>query len=301
MKKSARISTMETKMFDMTLPMGSLNSYIYRVNQIPMLSAEEEHSLAVKFHTTGDLNAARQLVLTHLRLVVRVAQGYLGYGLSQADLIQEGTIGLMKAVKRFDPARGVRLVTFALHWIRAEIHEFILRNWRMVKIATTKAQRKLFFNLRKATRDLHWLNNAETSAVAKNLKVTPEDVRTMETRLSGSDLSFDGAPEEEGDAITAPANYLEDKRFDPALTLEKQNLQEQNSAALKEGLLNLDERSRDIIEQHWLKEGNKATLHTLAAKYHISPERVRQLELVAFAKLKLVVTHLTLTSRFLYT
>lgn len=282
---------METKTCDLALPIGSLNSYIYRVNQIPMLSAEEEHALAVKFHTVGDLNAARRLVLAHLRLVVRVAQGYLGYGLPQADLIQEGTIGLMKAVKRFDPERGVRLVTFAIHWIRAEIHEFILRNWRMVKIATTKAQRKLFFNLRKATRDLHWLNSAETATVAKNLKVTPEDVRTMETRLSGADLSFDGTPEEEGADLTVPANYLEDKRFDPAVMLENQNWQEQNNASLKHALLKLDERSRDIIAERWLKEGNKATLQMLAVKYHISPERVRQLEQAAFTKLKLAVAH----------
>lgn len=282
---------METKTSDVALPIGSLNSYIYRVNQIPMLSAEEEHSLTVKFHTTGDLHAARKLVLTHLRLVVKVAQGYLGYGLPQADLIQEGTIGLMKAVKRFDPERGVRLVTFALHWIRAEIHEFILRNWRLVKIATTKAQRKLFFNLRKATRDLHWLNHDETAAVAKNLNVTTKDVRTMEMRLSGADISFDGAAEEEGETIAAPANYLEDKRFDPALMLENQNWQEQNDATLKKALLELDERSRDIIVERWLKDENKVTLHTLATKYNISPERIRQLEQAAFAKLKLAVAH----------
>lgn len=282
---------MSTKAFDVALPIGSLNSYIYRVNQIPMLCAEEERSLSVKYRDAGDLEAARQLVLAHLRFVVRVAQGYLGYGLAQADLIQEGTVGLMKAVKRFDPEHGVRLVTFAVHWIRAEIHEFILRNWRMVKIATTKAQRKLFFNLRKATRDLHWLSNDETNAVAENLSVTPSDVRTMESRLSGADISFDSTSEEEGDDITAPANYLEDKCFDPALILESQNWQEQNSSVLKKVLLDLDERSRDIVEQRWLGEEKKATLHELAAKYHISPERVRQLEQTALAKLKMAIAH----------
>ena len=274
---------------DITLPAGSLGSYIYRVNQIPMLSAEEECSFAVKFREHGDLNAARQLVLSHLRFVVHVAQGYFGYGLAQADLIQEGTVGLMKAVKRFDPGRGVRLVTFSVHWIRAEIHEFILRNWRIVKIATTKAQRKLFFNLRKATKRLHWLSNNEAAVVAKDLKVTTEDVRNMESRLSSPDVSFDASSDENEDDVSAPVNYLADKDFDPALALETQNLNEHDHDALQKALLTLDERSRDILTQRWLAEENKATLHELAEKYRVSAERVRQLEQAALAKLKLTL------------
>jgi len=271
---------------DLALSTGSLNSYIYRVNQIPLLSAEEERALAAKFREKGDLNAARQLVLSHLRFVVHVAQGYLGYGLALADLIQEGTVGLMKAVKRFIPERGVRLVTFAVHWIRAEIHEFILRNWRIVKIATTKAQRKLFFNLRKATKHLGWLNNKEATAVAKDLHVATSDVRDMESRFSNADLSFDATPDEDEENFTAPVNYLEDKSLNPETKLEAQNLHEHDHELLQKGLATLDERSRDILKNRWLKEENSATLQDLATKYQVSAERIRQLEQAALAKLR---------------
>lgn len=277
---------------DMALPLGTLDAYISWANRLPMLSLEEEQSLAKRLQETGDLDAARQLVLAHLRFVVRIARGYSGYGLSQADLIQEGNIGLMKAVKRFDPTVGVRLVSFAVHWIKAEIHEFILRNWRIVKVATTKAQRKLFFNLRKATKNLLWLSNKEAQTLAADLDVSIKDVRNMEMRIHGQDHSFD-APLSDDDEKTAPAHYLEDPRYDPASQLENQEWLDSRQQGLVQALTQLDERSQDILQQRWLAE-DKATLHDLAAKYQVSAERIRQLEKNAMNKLKSALQEYTL-------
>jgi RNA polymerase sigma-32 factor len=272
---------------NLALPIGSLDAYITRVNQIPMLTADEEVSLARNFRSDADLEAAKKLVLSHLRFVVSVARGYAGYGLQQGDLIQEGNIGLMKAVKRFNPEMGVRLVSFAVHWIKAEMHEFILRNWRIVKIATTKAQRKLFFNLRKATKRLGWFSNEEISTVAKNLNVSEADVRKMEARMSSYDESFDIDPEQEDNY--APAMFLEDNRYNPSNQLEASDWQETNDSKLHEGLAQLDARSQDILKQRWLS-AEKTTLEDLAAKYNISAERVRQLEKNAMDKLKTSLT-----------
>lgn len=268
---------------ELAVPLGSLNAYIQWVNQIPQLTAEEELELANKFQQHGDLEAARRLILTHLRFVVRVTRNYLGYGLSQADLIQEGNIGLMKAVKRFDPKVGVRLVTFAIHWIKAEIHEFILRNWRIVKVATTKAQRKLFFNLRKLSKHVGWLSNKEVQEIADDLKVSPKDVYTMETRLGNSDESLEISSEDE--EWKAPINYLEDNRFNPETTIESNDFTKNRESHLKSALMLLDGRGQDIIKQRWLVE-KKATLHELAAKYKVSAERIRQLEQQAMTKIK---------------
>jgi RNA polymerase sigma-32 factor len=271
-------------------PIGSLDAYIYWVNQIPMLSAEEEKALAFKFQCDGDLNAARKLIMSHLRFVVSVARKYMGYGLSHADLIQEGSIGLMKAVKRYDPAMGVRLVSFAVHWIKAEIHEFVLRNWRIVKIATTKAQRKLFFNLRQATKRLNWLSTGEIQAVAKKLNVNPKEVSTMESRLSGVDIPFEVLNEdgENDENSNDPANYLEATDMDPAMVLENSNWLEAREQNLSQALTALDMRSKDILQSRWLSD-KKKTLFELAEKYHISQERVRQLEQNALQKLKVLL------------
>lgn len=269
------------------LPIGSLDAYIHRVNQIPMLTAEEEYNYALRFHTQEDLEGARQLVLAHLRYVVRVARGYLGYGLPLNDLIQEGNVGLMKAVKRFDPKMGVRLVSFAIHWIKAEIHEYVLRNWRIVKIATTKAQRKLFFNLRQMkTRVGHWLTKEEVDYVAKDLGVSPEDVLVMEQRLSASDASYDAFTSDDDDeSLKAPVHYLHDPHNDPAHLIEKETSGELGREQLFHALEHLDERSQDILQQRWLAE-DKATLQDLADKYGVSAERVRQLEKNAMKKLR---------------
>jgi RNA polymerase sigma-32 factor len=269
---------------------GSLENYISTVKHFPMLTAAEELDLATRFHRDNDLDAARGLVLSHLRVVVSVARGYSGYGLPQADLIQEGNIGLMKAVKRYDPDRGVRLVSFALHWIRAEIHEFILRNWRIVKVATTKAQRKLFFNLRSAKKRLGWMNREEIDAVAEDLGVKPETVLEMESRLSGQDLCFDPAVNEDDDETRhyAPAAYLSDAAADPALRLELDDWHDRNTGNLRMALAQLDERSRVIVESRWLAE-SKTTLHELAARFDVSAERIRQLEKNAIGKLKKVM------------
>ena len=272
----------------MTMPIalnaGSLESYFQSVNKIPMLSAEEEHLLAVRYNEDGDLEAARQLVMSHLRFVVKVARGYSGYGLPQADLIQEGSVGLMKAVKRFDPTVGVRLVSFAVHWIRAEMHEYILRNWKIVKIATTKAQRKLFFKLRSSKKRLAWLNKEEVDSVAKDLGVKPQEVIEMEKRLSSYDTSFD-APESYDDAPSfSPAAYLEDKRQSPEEQLETTQLEGIQLEALSTAVEKLDERSQDIINKRWLSE-KKQTLHQLADEYGVSAERIRQLEKSAFKKM----------------
>jgi len=271
----------------LALPVGSLDSYVQSVNKIPLLSLEEEQALARRFRESDDIEAARQLVLSHLRFVVRVARGYSGYGLLQADLIQEGNIGLMKAVKRFDPDVGVRLVSFAVHWVRAEMHEFILRNWRIVKVATTKSQRKLFFNLRSAKKRLGWLNQEEVNAVAEDLGVTAADVLKMEQRLSAHDASFDGplSDDSESDSF-APAGYLENSSPDPEQSAETQQTEELEKQGLYTALEKLDERSQNIIKSRWLAE-KKATLHELAAEYGVSAERIRQLEQNAMKKMKL--------------
>ena len=271
----------------MNLPVGNLDAYIQRANQIPMLTAEEEYHYAQRTQNDGDLESARRLVLAHLRYVVRVARGYLGYGLALGDLIQEGNVGLMKAVKRFDPTIGVRLVSFAVHWIKAEIHEFVLRNWRIVKVATTKAQRKLFFNLRQMKSRLGWSTAAEVQAIAKDLSVSPEEVTRMEQRLNAHDSSFDTPVDESNEQSLAfsPANYLADENSDPAKLFEQESSQGRGREQLALAFQTLDDRSKDILQQRWLSD-NKATLHDLAAKYNVSAERVRQLEKNAMKALR---------------
>jgi len=266
-------------------PVGSLDSYIDRVSQIPVLTKDNEVALAVRFRSEGDLDAARELVLSHLRFVVHIARGYLGYGLPMGDLVQEGNVGLMKAVKRFDPDVGVRLVSFAVHWIRAEIHEYVLRNWRLVKVATTKSQRKLFFNLRKMKKNLTWLSESETAAVARDLGVDVRDVREMEQRLSARDMSFDPTPESDEDETYSPAMYLPASHADPAIEVENEEWEEDSADRLSVALEKLDERSRSILKRRWMTD-NKATLHELADEYGISAERVRQVESNAINKLK---------------
>ena len=271
------------------VPGANLEAYVNTVNSIPLLTPEQERELAESLYYEQDLGAARQRVLAHLRFVVHIARSYSGYGLAQADLIQEGNVGLMKAVKRFNPEMGVRLVSFAVHWIKAEIHEFILRNWRIVKVATTKAQRKLFFNLRSQKKRLAWLNNDEVHRVAESLGVEPREVREMESRLTGHDMAFDPAAEADDDsAFQSPANYLEDHRYDPARQLEDADWTDNSTSNLHEALEVLDDRSRDILYQRWLAE-EKATLHDLAQKYNVSAERIRQLEKSAMNKLKLSI------------
>ena len=271
---------------DQLVPGANLGAYVQAVSSIPVLSIEQEKKLAGDLFYKEDLEAARQLVMSHLRFVVHIARSYNGYGLSEADLIQEGNVGLMKAVKRFDPERGVRLVSFAVHWIKAEIHEFVLRNWRIVKVATTKAQRKLFFNLRSKKKQLGWLSQAEAEAVAADLGVDVVEVQRMEGRLSAYDLTYESPTDsDDEDAWQAPANYLEDKRQDPALMVEEADWQESSEQALHLALRDLDERSQDILAQRWLAE-KKATLHELADKYGVSAERIRQLEQNAMKKLR---------------
>ena len=265
-----------TNTLNLPLPTGSLESYISAVHRIPMLSEEDERELALRFRNDEDLEAARQLVMAHLRFVVRVARGYLGYGLPHGDLIQEGNIGLMKAVKRFDPAVGVRLVSFAVHWIRAEIHEFILRNWRIVKVATTKAQRKLFFNLRSAKQRLGWMNSQEVESVAKDLGVDAKTVLLMEERMNAHDQAFDVSVED-GEEDLAPASYLADMRFEPTVQLEADEDAADGVEQLTQAMSRLDARSRDIVASRWLSEP-KQTLHELADKYGVSAERIRQIE-----------------------
>jgi len=281
------MSNTNLQTLDLRLPIHSLEAYLHHVNQISLLTPEEEHDLAVRLQKNNELAAAKRLILSHLRYVVRVAKGYLGYGLPLADLIQEGNIGLMKAVRRFNPDMGVRLVTFAMHWIKAEIHEYILRNWRIVKIATTKAQRKLFFNLRNLKKRLGWMTTQEVNDIAKDLKVKPETVREMEMRLAASDSAFDGYGDEDDDSTShfAPAGFLEDNRFNPAQQLENADWSEQSSDVIYQALNTLDERSQYIIRTRWLDE-SKLTLKDLADKYHITAERVRQLEKNAMQKLR---------------
>ena len=273
----------------MLVPQGSLEGYIRAASEYPMLSAEEEKELAERLYYKEDLDAAKQLILSHLRFVIHVARGYSGYGLPQADLIQEGNIGLMKAVKRFNPEVGVRLVSFAVHWIKAEIHEYVLRNWRIVKVATTKAQRKLFFNLRKTKQRLGWFNENEVDLVAKELGVSKEDVIEMESRMTGVDVGFDLPYDDSEEETFAPSMYLEDKSSNFAAELEDENFETQAVDQLSAAMENLDARSQEIIKARWLDD-NKATLHDLAAKYNISAERVRQLETNALKKLKSAVS-----------
>ncbi len=266
------------------VPGGNLTAYTQAVSSVPLLSAERERELAEELYYNGNVEAARELIMAHLRFVVHIAKTYMGYGLPLGDLIQEGNVGLMKAVKRFNPEKGVRLVSFAVHWIKAEMHEFILRNWRIVKIATTKAQRKLFFNLRSQKKRLAWLSNDEAHAVARDLGVEVAEVRQMEGRLAASDMNFDVGIDDDDDAV-APIHYLEDRSADPALQLEESDWEENSNADLSVALEKLDERSRDILHARWLGE-SKATLHDLADKYGVSAERIRQLEKNAMNKVK---------------
>jgi len=266
-------------------PLGSLDAYLERVSRIPVLTREEERALSERFRQQNDLEAARQLVLSHLRFVVHIARGYSGYGLPVGDLIQEGNVGLMKAVKRFDPSLNVRLVSFAVHWIRAEIHEYVLRNWRLVKIATTKAQRKLFFNLRRLKKNLAWLSAEETAAVARDLGVTAGEVTEMEKRLAARDMSFDPAPEADDEELFSPAAYLPAPDADPAEQVEEAESADDSSDRLRGALGRLDARSRDIVQRRWMTE-DKATLHELADKYGVSAERIRQIESSALGKLR---------------
>ncbi len=270
------------------VPSGSLESYLQAARNIPILTAEEERELATQLQENGDLEAAQKLVLSHLRFVAHVARSYSGYGLALADLVQEGNIGLMKAVKRFDPTVGVRLISFAVYWIRAEIHEFILKNWRIVKVATTKAQRKLFFNLRRQKKQLGWFNDDEVGSVADDLGVKRTDVLEMEKRLSGMDIGFDGPDDNDENIAPAPANYLEDNSLEPARLLEQSDWSANQETRLYTALKDLDERSRDILQQRWLSE-KKSTLHQLADIYGVSAERIRQLENNAIKKLRNVI------------
>jgi RNA polymerase sigma-32 factor len=269
-------------------PVGSLDAYIQAVGAIPVLSKEDEQALSRRFNEHQDLDAARELVMAHLRFVVHIAKGYTGYGLPIGDLIQEGNVGLLKAVKRFDPDYGVRLVSFAVHWIRAEIHEFVLKNWRIVKVATTKAQRKLFFNLRKNKKSLAWLSHAETQAVAEDLGVSPQEVTEMERRLSARDAIFDPAPDADDEHLYTPAAYLPSPNSDPAELLEKSDWHDDASDRMAVAMQDLDERSKDILQQRWLAE-TKLTLHELADKYGVSAERIRQLEANAIKKLRAAI------------
>jgi RNA polymerase sigma-32 factor len=274
------------RVVDTMVPGRDLNAYITAVNGIAVLTAEEEQEMARQYYYEDDIDAARKLVLAHMRFVVYMAKSYSGYGLSEADLIQEGNVGLMKAVKRFNPEVGVRLVSFAVHWIKAEMHEFILRNWRIVKVATTKAQRKLFFNLRGSKKRLGWLSQEEAEKVAADLGVDSATVMQMEGRLGAFDAAFDGAADaDDEDAYQAPAQYLEDTRFDPAQKVEDEDWTQSNNDGLYVALATLDDRSKDILAQRWLSD-NKATLHELAGKYEVSAERIRQLEKNAMNKVK---------------
>ncbi|TPG57913.1 RNA polymerase sigma factor RpoH [Ewingella americana] len=273
------------------VPQGSLEAYIRAANTYPMLTAEEERALAERLHYDGDLEAAKHLILSHLRFVAHIARNYSGYGLPQADLIQEGNIGLMKAVRRFNPEVGVRLVSFAVHWIKAEIHEYVLRNWRIVKVATTKAQRKLFFNLRKNKQRLGWFSHDEVEHVARELGVTSKDVLEMESRMAAQDMTFDPTPDDEprDGAAMAPMLYLQDKSSDFAESIEEDNWDKDATDKLSYAMEGLDERSQDIIRARWLDDDNKSTLQELADKYGVSAERVRQLEKNAMKKLRLAI------------
>ncbi|NCT69281.1 MAG: RNA polymerase sigma factor RpoH [Rhodanobacteraceae bacterium] len=279
-------NTLVASNFPVPSAVGSLDAYVSAVHQIPMLSQDEEQELAHRFIDHNDLDAAKQMVLSHLRFVVHVARGYSGYGLQIGDLIQEGNIGLMKAVKRFDPDHGVRLVSFAVHWIRAEMHEFILRNWRIVKVATTKAQRKLFFNLRKSKKRLGWMNAEEVDTVARELGVPAATVMEMEARLNGRDVAFDAPVDADEDERPSPAAFLIDHAADPYSAVEAESEEESSLDTLQRGLVKLDERSRAIIQRRWLQDGEKATLQELADEYGVSAERIRQIEANAMKKMR---------------
>ncbi|OCF94146.1 RNA polymerase factor sigma-32 [Gilliamella sp. wkB195] len=272
------------------IPQGNIESYLRMINTYPMLTAEEEKSLGERLYYHDDVDAARQLILSHLRFVAHIARGYSGYGLPQADLIQEGNIGLMKAVRRFNPGMGVRLVSFAVHWIKAEIHEYVLKNWRIVKVATTKAQRKLFFNLRKNKQRLGWFNSAEVDMVADELGVSRKDVLEMESRMSAQDMSFDIDSDDDDNSIVAPALYLEDVNSDFSKSIENDNWENDATDKLHDALSQLDERSQDIIKARWLDaDDSKSTLQVLADKYSVSAERIRQLEKNAMKKLRVAI------------
>ena len=271
------------------LSSNTLESYILKVNSIPMLNTEEENALAIRLQEHGDIDAAQQLIMSNLRFVVKIARGYMGYGLQLNDLIQEGNIGLMKAVKRFSPEHKVRLISYAVHWIKAEIHEFVIRNWKIVKIATTKSQRKLFFKLRGNKKRLGWFSHDEVKDVADTLGVKPETVLEMESRLSGHDISFDAPTDEDDEQTFSPSAYLTDQRNDPARQMEIDDTQTQHLNIMKTSLETLDDRNRDIIQRRWLDE-DKATLHELAEKYQVSAERIRQLEQNALKKLRVAFT-----------
>jgi len=287
MTSIAQSAALVTNNLPVPSALGSLDAYIGAVHQIPVLTAEDEQALARRFREGEDLDAARELVHSHLRFVVHVARGYNGYGLQIGDLIQEGNIGLMKAVKRFDPDQGVRLVSFAVHWIRAEMHEFILKNWRIVKVATTKAQRKLFFNLRKSKKRLGWMNAEEVSQVAKDLNVSEREVLEMESRLSGRDIGFDAPSDEDDDhAPPSPAAYLRAAEEDPSQSYEREDEEDSKLGLLREGLSGLDARSRDIIKRRWLDDDSKITLQELADEYGVSAERIRQIEANALKKMR---------------
>ncbi|WP_407303789.1 RNA polymerase sigma factor RpoH [Acinetobacter sp.] len=275
----------------LSAPGVNLGAYISTVNQIPILTAEQEKELAERYYYDQDLDAAKMLVMSHLRFVVHIARSYAGYGLPQGDLIQEGNLGLMKAVKRFDPNMGVRLVSFAVHWIKAEIHEYVIRNWRIVKIATTKAQRKLFFNLRSLKKSSKKLTLAEAQSIANDLNVTPEQVLEMEGRLTAYDAAFEaqGDDDDEGSTHVAPALYLEDNRYDPARLAEEEDYEQQSTSALHSAMDQLDDRSRNILQRRWLDD-EKSTLHELAAEYNVSAERIRQLEKNAMEKIKVAMS-----------
>ena len=275
----------------LSAPGVNLGAYISTVNQIPILTAEQEKELAERYYYEQDLDAAKLLVMSHLRFVVHIARSYAGYGLPQGDLIQEGNLGLMKAVKRFDPNMGVRLVSFAVHWIKAEIHEYVIRNWRIVKIATTKAQRKLFFNLRSLKKSSKKLTLEEAQSIAHDLNVTPEQVLEMEGRLTAYDAAFEASndDDDEGSSYVAPALYLEDNRYDPARLIENEDYEEQSTSALHEAMEQLDDRSRSILQRRWLDD-EKSTLHELAAEYNVSAERIRQLEKNAMEKIKVAMS-----------
>ena len=275
----------------LSAPGVNLGAYISTVNQIPILTAEQEKELAERYYYDQDLDAAKMLVMSHLRFVVHIARSYAGYGLPQGDLIQEGNLGLMKAVKRFDPNMGVRLVSFAVHWIKAEIHEYVIRNWRIVKIATTKAQRKLFFNLRSLKKSSKKLTLEEAQSIANDLNVTPEQLLEMEGRLTAYDAAFEasGDDDDENSTHVAPALYLEDNRYDPARLIENEDYEEQSTSALHEAMEQLDDRSRNILQRRWLDD-EKSTLHELAAEYNVSAERIRQLEKNAMEKIKVAMS-----------
>ena len=279
--------------YALSLPMpsavGSLEHYLQTVRAFPVLSAEEELDYATRLQRDNDLEAARYLIMSHLRLVVSIARGYAGYGLQQADLIQEGNIGLMKAVRRFDPERGVRLVSFAIHWIKAEIHEYILRNWRLVKVATTKAQRKLFFNLRSMKTHSGSLHVDEIHEIARELKVRPEDVIEMESRMGGQDIALESHGDDDGDDSWSPIAYLQDHRPEPSQLLAEQQMELLQTSGLETALNSLDERSRRIVEARWLNEDGGATLHDMAAEYGVSAERIRQIEQKAMQKMKSII------------